>query len=331
MIPTLLPGDCLAVMADLRERGEVFHACVTDPPYHLMSIVKRFSKCGGATRTPPKKDHQYGRLSRGFVGKEWDGGDVAFDPATWRAVHDLLPPGGHLAAFGGTRTFHRMAVAIEDAGFEIRDTLMWLYGTGFPKSHNAGDGWGTALKPAWEPIILARKPLAAAVAANRADHGTGAINIEACRIPGVPESPGSTPPSSVAGRRTAMAGPMDRVSYDPSKGRWPANVIHDGSREVVAMLGAARFFYSAKANAADRAGSKHPTVKPVELMRWLLRLVVPPGGRVLDPFAGSGTTGIAAHMEGFASTLIEREAEYQADIRRRIAALAADAGLFAAE
>jgi len=330
----LIEGDCLAAMRDLARQGETVHAVVTDPPYEL-----------------------------GFMGKRWDSTGVAFQEATWRLCWDLLPPGGHLAAFGGTRTFHRMAVAIEDAGFEIRDTLMWLYGTGFPKSKKAPwEGWGTALKPAWEPIILARKPLAGTVAQNVLAHGVGAINVDGCRLPGgkdVPTSPRRAAQGSAYG--DLSKDPGTGGGFDPNLGRWPANVVHDGSDEVEAAFAAfgkrpgqqgrsstnpetsktrsvygamshcgeamhprgdsgsaSRFFYSAKATKEDRAGSKHPTVKPVALMRWLVRMVTPPGGVVLDPFAGSGTTGAAAMAEGMRYVLIEREAEYQADIRRRL-------------
>lgn len=324
---------------------------VTDPPYDLTSIVKRFGKEGAAAAKSHGPTGVYGRASRGFMGQQWDGTGVAFDPETWVAVYNCMKPGAYLAAFGGTRTFHRMAVAIEDAGFEIRDTLMWLYGTGFPKSHDVAKGidkalgaergkvrfaarpatsgtmagasdsrpwidasrkvgyhevadnnpataaaaewvgWGTALKPAFEPIILARKPFTGTVAANVAAHGTGGINIDACRIP-APE------------------------------GRWPANVLHDGSPEVLAAFGdsgsAARFFYCAKAGKADRAGSKHPTVKPQALMRWLVKLVTPPGGLIIEPFAGSGSTVEAGVTEGFDVMAIEMGADYCQDIHNRM-------------
>jgi DNA modification methylase len=391
----LIEGDCVAAMRAMAARGETVHAVVTDPPYHLTSVVKRFG-ADGAAPAAHGTDGLYTRASAGFMGKTWDGGDIAFRVETWRAVWDVLPPGGHVVAFGGTRTFHRMAVAIEDAGFEIRDSLMWLYGTGFPKSHDAAraieahlrtggsrfsardpalqseagvsaapgaqwqessrrtmadkadsgwsggkvdvtlpeaaawQGWGTALKPAWEPIILARKPLAGTVAQNVLAHGTGALNIDGCRVPMSQKDAdyiaerisGANNTRSIGGT-TAYGGgeTMDRAAaYDASKGRWPANVVHDGSDEVEAAFpgDVHRFFYSAKATAADRAGSKHPTVKPVALMRWLVRMVCPPGGTVLDPFAGSGTTGAAALAEGMSAVLIEREAEYQADIRRRL-------------
>ncbi len=350
-------GDMLQVLPGLV--ADSFHACVTDPPYHLTSIVKRF----GAANAAPAKVGQTGafaRASRGFMGKQWDGGDIAFRPETWVEVLRVLKPGAHLVAFGGTRTFHRMAVAIEDAGFELRDTLMYLYGSGFPKSHNAGNGWGTALKPAWEPIILARKPLRGTVAANVLAHGCGALNIDGCRVPASDKAWGSG--NRDAWRETEGRTDRQPNSYgqsDASPGaRWPANVLHDGSNEVLQAFpdapgqqrfvgaqhgkrdsvnaygdygirpdveprndagSAARFFYTAKATAEDRVGSKHPTVKPLALMRYLVRLVCPPGGTILDPFAGSGTTGMACLAESFNATLIEREAEYVADIKRRIA------------
>jgi site-specific DNA-methyltransferase (adenine-specific) len=286
-----------------------------------------------------------------------------------REAYRVLKPGGHLLAFCGPRTYHRMAAAIEDAGFEIRDTILWLFGSGFPKSHNldgkvAGyEGWGTALKPAAEFICLARKPLIGTVAANVLQHGTGALNIDGCRVglTGGTASEGlPNYKNEVYGR--GMGG-LDIV--DAGKGRWPANVIHDGSEEVLAAFpttetgniqpyrsasngyeggwgldrasvhvgdcgSAARFFYTAKADADDRLGSKHPTVKPVDLIAYLCRLVTPLGGTILDPFAGSGTTGMACMREGFNAVLIEREAEYIADIKRRIAHVQGlDAPLFA--
>lgn len=283
-----------------------------------------------------------------------------------RELLRVLKPGGHLVMFNGTRTYHHMVCGFEDAGFEIRDTLAWLYGSGFPKSHSMRDigrpELGTALKPAHEPIVLARKPLQGTVAANVLEHGTGALNIDGCRVggwkPQVTQGINSTPSSFAVAKER-------RVSGDSNEGRWPANIVHDGSDEVVAAFpethsagsaraepgggtytgdtgigfakdgsgigvglkgfrigdasgSAARFFYSAKADKQDRIGSKHPTVKPVDLMQWLCRLVTPPGGTVLDPFAGSGSTGEAAWREGFQCVLIEREPEYQADIAERL-------------
>jgi DNA modification methylase len=716
---TLHPGDCLDVLATLPENS--IDACVTDPPYHLTSIVKRFG-AEGAAPVKVGKTGAYARASAGFMGKQWDGGDIAFDPETWAAVYRVMKPGAHLVAFGGTRTYHRMACAIEDAGFEIRDQIAWIYGSGFPKSHDVSkaidrafdsdrpseeasqwQGWGTSAKPAWEPIafcakplplkavfailfqdlgtrlwselcrkcplpasdadeilqsfllkcekagantvvdhartsvlanpesaviaaasstshartskkamesiapesaresgngsissgteipitaadatslnpvisalllrqtnidwstfslwrrisdavldeartytietateqtialrtlsfflsqttpvftrdndkyfspnlepiVLARKPLIGTIAANVLLHGTGALNIGGCRVEGAPESTRFNPAKhSHDGYRMNATG-AETAERASSLGRWPANLIHDGSEEVLAVFpesnssdvprnrsprvdrtqwrnggaeyndtteygdsgSAARFFasfpredercpsiksandeartfalqsehvvsalsnavamsadrqtlqrqsyrapnmnvsdqqlklivasvtetiqnierrfafelppekllaklgpvtcvaipnptgittitvnllmssrcveavtfdiietseevgaqgfdrrfhYTAKADAEDRIGSKHPTVKPLDLMQYLCRLITPPGGTVLDMFAGTGTTGEAAWREGFKAILIEREAEYQADIARRM-------------
>lgn len=553
----VIAGDCIASMAAMPPNS--VHSVVTDPPYHLTTITKRLGKPGAAPIVHGR-DGAHARIASGFMGKSWDGGDIAFQVATWRAVWRVLKPGGALVAFGGTRTFHRMAVAIEDAGFEIRDTLMWLYGSGFPKSHNQHgewNGWGTGLKPAhemialayktvnrddewftlgqiirdlWEtlwltlpanaaaehstlspaacgaemsvsaqwsadharniredlcgqmdmsqfvsatisalsivsswnailaelsthentsttamgsrtiidlkilkslalritpesilnleihragqssdadgatrafsemlkrllgilelsalesaiataqhpyrektdvlnePIILARKPLAATVAVNLSLHRCGALNVDGCRVRGSMEEMLGRSGTASQGNAILGAGVRnpDGGIWNPSDlGRWPANVLHDGSPEVLAafaMFGtdkgqaaplretgrarptkhafgdmappkayaprdetvsAARFFYSAKATKADRQGSKHPTVKPMRLMRWLVRLVTPPGGVVLDPFAGSGSTLQAAVEEGFSAIGCEREPEYVADCERRLAA-----------
>ena len=428
MTITLHHTDMLAWLRDYD--GPLFDSCVTDPPYHLTSIVKRFGKPGRA-EAKVGATGAYARASRGFMGKEWDGGDIAFRPETWRAVFDALKPGAHLVAFSGTRTYHRMACATEDAGFEIRDQLAWCYGSGFPKSHDVSkgidkaagaerpvthttksgglarqntvnaeqgfrpddyyaergnqfrsndpitpeaaqwQGWGTALKPAWEPICLARKPLAeSSVAANVLAHGTGAINVDGCRV----EAAGRT--LIVSDKRASVNTYGDGLNGSRNagitdQGRFPANILHDGSGEVVGCFpdapgqqrtvtgnepsspfaniygdmpnraggavprgdsgSAARFFYSAKAGPLDRMGSKHATVKPVDLMRWLARLVTPPGGYVLEPFAGSGTTGIACLAEGFGCTMLELEAEHVADIERKLAILRGDGRLLVEE
>jgi site-specific DNA-methyltransferase (adenine-specific) len=346
---TLHAGDCLDVLKAMPENS--IDAVVTDPPYHLTSIVKRF----GAENAAPCKEGKtgaYARASRGFMGKVWDGGDLAFTVELWAEVLRVLKPGGHMVCFGGTRTYHRMVCAIEDAGFEVRDQLAWVYGSGFPKSHNQGNGWGTALKPAWEPICLARKPLSEnTVAANMLRWGTGAINIDGCRIE-TTERPLRINDGTGNGVNDFGNKNGGRSAGATSLGRWPANLCHDGSPEVLAGFpdlgrtgqetmgkprergngwgdtfdgqhfgdsgSAARFFYAAKANADDRLNSKHPTVKPVDLMQWLVRLVCPKGATVLDPFAGTGTTGAAAFIEGCRCVLIEREAEYLADIERRM-------------
>jgi site-specific DNA-methyltransferase (adenine-specific) len=354
----ILEGDCRERMAEL-DAGSI-DSCVTDPPYHLTSIVKRF---GAANAAPAKvgKTGAYARASRGFMGQQWDGGDVAFQPETWAAVFRVLKPGAHLVAFSGTRTYHRMVCAIEDAGFEIRDQLAWVYGSGFPKSHNQPGGWGTALKPAWEPICLARKPLIGTVAANVLKHGTGAINVDGCRIEtnGRPlrEKTDGDAVNVGVGNLSAAISTSGRAAGETDFGRWPANIIHDGSEEVLAGFpsvktgaggitkkndngnvysgpassadratigyddegSAARFFYCAKATSAERGeGNSHPTVKPVDLMRWLVRLVTPKGGTVLDPFMGSGSTMVAADAEQFHGIGCELSPDYAAIAERRI-------------
>lgn len=411
-------------------RDESVDSIVTDPPYEL-----------------------------GFMGKKWDSSGVAYRVDVWAEALRVLKPGGHLLAFGGSRTYHRMACAIEDAGFEIRDQIQWIYGSGFPKSldvskaidkaagikrevvgvnengsgphrikldnHGKGDtgigymdgsgkvfgitapstdaakqwqGWGTALKPAHEPVVVARKPLIGTVAANVLAHGTGALNIDGCRVEGKPRT------THLDGNHTGNSSaaaifPMPNIKTNEPLGRWPANVIHDGSEEVAGLFpktgpspstyiratdsfgtnvaghefvgqragtatlnygdsgSAARFFYCAKASKADRDGgleeieekdasdrhaykglpdlrmtreqerkparNHHPTVKPLDLMRYLCRLVTPPGGIVLDPFAGSGSTGKAAIAEGFRFIGIELDADYCRIARGRMNLLTA--------
>lgn len=384
---TLYQGDSRDILKELPDNS--IDSCVCDPPYALVSIQKRFGKPGSA---PAKGNDAYMRASSGFMGANWDVGDTAFAETFWAEVLRVLKPGGHVVAFSGTRTYHRMAVAIEDAGFECRDMLSWVYGSGFPKSHNQhGDweGWGTALKPAHEPICLARKPLCGTVAANLASWGVGALNVDGCRV--------ATGETIVATRNIALgssgagvfgAATVPGVYEQKEGGRWPANICHDGSDEVLAAFpetksggaptsgdrngevfgafaarsltnhgasegSAARFFYCAKASRADRdagldhlpkkAGGMvsntsgqhmtrrdegynpepraniHPTVKPTTLMQWLCRLITPPGGVILDPFMGSGSTGKAAVLEGFQFVGCEREDEYMPIATARIA------------
>lgn len=406
-VTTIHNGDCIEVMNQMPP--ESVDAIVTDPPYGL-----------------------------GFMGKKWDGLPPSLEWA--EACYRVLRPGGHIAAFGGTRTWHRLAVAIEDAGFEMRDSLAWLYGSGFPKSMNVGkavdkaagvkrevigskigqpgyhlepggkageaygsgingrtaderlaasqitapatpeaaqwDGWGTALKPAFEPIVLARKPLAEkTVARNVLAHGTGAINVDACRIAteenlngGAYAKVGNRGVSASLHAGSGMNTPGKTVGteYVQPSGRWPANVLLDqhaaawvdeqsgitqsptstgrgagGQNGMYSPIGgqgavpapgdkggASRFFYSAKAPKRERPnvdGVQHATVKPLAIMRWLIRLVTPPGGTVLDPFAGSGTTIEAALIEGFEPVGIELEAEYLPLIQHRIDRQAAHA------
>ena len=397
----LFEGNCLEVMATMAENS--IDSIVTDPPYEL-----------------------------GFMGKSWDSSGVAFNIEVWQEALRVLKPGGHLLAFSGSRTYHRMAVAIEDAGFEIRDQIMWIYGSGFPKSHNVSkgidkaagaerevvgkmanpassiysqsendmsrdvnitapatpaakqwDGWGTALKPAHEPIVVARKPLIGTVANNVLTFGTGGLNIDGSRVgseggtarDGKADQPNDSGWENMRGHGIA----------ELNAGRWPANVIHDGSDEVVALFpsnvkgqigmkkdvgdfrfitgdietvqkfnygttdsgSAARFFYCAKAGKKDRNEgldgfddkarptmgngiggqpnqqiennkNHHPTVKPTSLMQYLVRLVTPPNGIVLDPFLGSGSTGKAAMYEGFNFIGIELTPEYLPIAKARI-------------
>ena len=408
-------GDCLEVLRGMPDNS--VDAVVTDPPYGLL-----------------------------FMGKKWDY-DVP-EQAVWEECLRVLKPGGHLLAFAGTRTQHRMAVRIEDAGFEIRDMIAWVYGSGFPKSldvskaidkaagavrevvgfdarkavqqtaaistasfgdyaGSAGDitapatdaarqwqGWGTALKPALEPITVARKPLIGTVAANVLAHGCGGLNVDGCRVETLNGRPLIESRSEKSTNAFCDGLNGLRHAGTTTEGRWPANVIHDGSDEVVGLFpvtapspkgiitqggragggfdvgsgdgtrngkfqghadsgSAARFFYCAKASKADRdegldhmpevarssefgqlhqgtsengnttgnylpRRNHHPTVKPTALMRYLCRLVTPPGGTVLDPFMGSGSTGKAAKLEGFSFIGIEREAEYVAIAQARI-------------
>jgi site-specific DNA-methyltransferase (adenine-specific) len=313
-------------MQRLIDDGVKVDAVVTDPPYHLTSITERFGKEGSAP-AQHGTDGAFARASRGFMGKEWDGGDIAFRKETWALCFELLKAGGHLLAFSGSRTYHRMAVAIEDAGFEIRDQIMWIYGSGFPKSLNIGkkieglEGWGTALKPAHEPIVLARKPISEkSIADNVVKHGTGALNIDGCRVGedgGTKRSHQHPYPKNKDGTENREVKPWrsGHEAIEIDSGRYPANVIHDGLQEEWA-----RYFYCPKTSTAEREESvtqngqdrnnTHPTVKPVELMRYLCRLVTPKGGTVLDPFMGSGSTGLAAKTEGMEFIGIEREQEY---------------------
>ena len=360
-------GDCLDVLRTLDDNS--IDSIVTDPPYGLA-----------------------------FMGKRWDYDVPSVE--VWAECLRVLKPGGHLLAFAGTRTQHRMCVRIEDAGFEIRDMIAWVYGSGFPKSHDVskaidkaagaerdryerpafGDtfsddggttygkaisnqpvtpaarqwqGWGTALKPALEPITVARKPLSGTVADNVMRYGTGAINVDGCRVGTDDYLGGGTYGGAFSGTRDDN-GNLCKAIGSGNKGRWPANLIHDGSDEVVGLFPGdeGRFFYCAKASKRDRdegltlpprqyshdgrskpienayqrnestARNNHPTVKPTDLMRYLCRLVTPPGGVVLDPFMGSGSTGKAAALEGFRFVGIERDPAYMEIARQRIEAVA---------
>ena len=414
---TILHGDCLELLAKLP--ANFVDAIVTDPPYGLGFMGKDWDRIGA------KRDGHSVLPGGGEKAMAWNPQAFQSWCSSWASeALRVLKPGGHMLCFGGTRTFHRLVSGIEDAGFEIRDTLMWVYGQGFPKSHDISkgidkhlgaergiigprhylssrgnhnmhdgwhrpwmddpaavrasmmettpatpeaqqwNGWGSALKPAFEPILLCRKPLIGTLAENVLKHGVGGLNIDGCRV-GTDSvgwggaQGGSADPTQSQGRNYRLAAGEPR----PVEGRWPANVIHDGSEEVEAAFAqfpinpaghkkapnspanpkatsifnigvgdqgygnfrygdkghsASRFFYCAKASKKDRCGSKHPTVKPIALLQYLITLITPPGGTVLDPFAGSGTTGQAASELGFDYILVEREPEYICDIERRL-------------
>ena len=320
-------GNCLDILRTMTDAS--VDAVVTDPPYGLS-----------------------------FMGKRWDYDVPSVE--IWEQCLRVLKPGGYLLAFAGTRTQHRMAVRIEDAGFEIRDMVAWMYGSGFPKSHNLQDdrqGWGTALKPAMEPITMARKPFKGTVADNVQAYGTGAINIDGCRIPVDENDPVNKAvwhckPQQIYGQYADHVDGVTRSAAPPELGRWPANVLHDGCEDVLRGMGeAARFFYTPKAckedqddgcemmearqyshdgrdtrneTAYQRNDSEernfHPTVKPTDLMRYLCRMVTPPGGVVLDPFTGSGSTGRGAVLEGFRFIGCEMDADYIEIAKARILA-----------
>lgn len=237
MTANLLHGDCKEVLATLPENS--IDTCVTDPPYHLKSIVKRFGKPGSA---PAKEgsDGRYARVSKGFMGKEWDGGDIAFRKETWEAVYRVLKPGAMLLAFGGTRTYHRLTCAIEDAGFDIRDCIFWIYGSGFPKSHNlkidGWDGWGTTLKPAAEMICVAMKPLDGTFAQSAEKWGVAGLNIDGGRIPTGELITNHARTSDGAKSKGIYGDSSEQRTHQTSGqrlGRWPANVILD---EVAARV-----------------------------------------------------------------------------------------------
>ena len=332
-------GDCIEVLKTLEDNS--VDSIVTDPPYGLS-----------------------------FMGKKWDYDVPSVE--IWEECLRVLKPGGHLLSFGGSRTYHRMAVAIEDAGFEIRDQIMWVYGSGFPKSHNIGKkledwkGWGTALKPAHEPICMARKPLSEkTIAENVLKNGTGGINIDDCRIGSDEELgrfqvDGNGPLSPKHGFNNNSMSKGDKFIEGNSNGRFPANIIFDeeagkildeqsgksktkkgipyeykdNEYEVEGFInnikpnspsnyndggGASRFFYCPKVSKTERGdGNVHPTVKPIKLMEYLITLVTPKNGIVLEPFMGSGSTGIAAKNLGMSFIGIEREEEYFEIAKQRI-------------
>lgn len=412
MSAQIIFGDSIKVMRKLHRQKVQVDMIFVDPPYHLTSIVERFGGANAKAAKSTGATGRYARESKGFMGKEWDGGDIAFRVSTWKAAFKLLKPGGHIIAFAHTKNYHRLATAIEKAGFEVRDMLDWVYGQGTPKSKNLTgefEGFGSALKPAKEPAVLARKPMIGSLRENMLEHGVGALNIDALRVP-----------LNAIDAREAMREITRNVRersedwrYNANeetealelteKGRWPANIVHDGSEEVMrrfpakagqksAVLGtepsaltanifnpfsggrpasepldtrgsAARFFrelgysniddwcaricYCPKAPNNQRVyrceacdhrenfafktcpGCKrrmkkeevqnHPTVKPVDMLAYWIRGVCPEGGTILDPFAGTGSTGVAALREGRHAILIDNDPDSIADIEWRIA------------
>ena len=281
----LINADSLEHLKTLDEN--IFDSCVTDPPYHLTSIVKRFTK---GPEAKYGKDGSFNRLSKGFMGQEWDGGDIAFQKEFWEQVYRTIKPGAVLLAFSATRNYHKMATAIEDSGFQIFDMINWIYGSGFPKRKNL-------LKPAHEPIVMARKGV------------NKDLNLDECRVNS--DNPKKWTKPKGGFWKTDSNTKAEYV--ENTKGRWPANIIHDGLDEEWA-----RYFYSAKASKKERDGSDHPTVKPLELMKYLVRLVTPKDGLVLDPFAGTGTTGEAAILENRKYYLIEKTKKYIPVINKRL-------------
>lgn len=417
MTAKIICGDSREILRQIPSNH--FHGCVTDPPYELLSISKRF---GGANAAPAKfgRDGRYSRQSRGFMGKQWDATGVPKSPEFWAEVLRVLRPGAYVLAFGGTRSYHRQTCAMEDAGFIIQDCFNWLYGTGMPKSQDISadmdrlegetpeiveecgrrvkryktanarkwEGWGTAVTPCHEPIVLAQKPLRErSIALNVLQWGTGALNVSACEVG----------PKQWRDRNAGPLGEYFRGAVDPSGqrfgGRYPGNLLLGHSPDCSAdtcvhycpmfhlrathgetrssgggmkgfSAGVGPFGSSAIGNISDRSGlgdvggvdryfpqfrftepdfpamycpkpsqrerhragqNTHATVKPLELIKWLCRLIIPPGGIVLDPFGGSGTTALAAEMCGFDSVTIELERESAeiaaarvAEYRRRV-------------
>lgn len=336
----LYQGDCRQVLKAFP--AESVDAVVTDPPYEI-----------------------------GMMGKSWDKAGVAFEKETWAEILRVMKPGAHLVAFGGSRTYHRLTCAIEDAGFEIRDCFTWLYGKGYPAALSLGGGWATRLKPAWEPIVLARRPMVGNTASNIAVYGVGALNIGAAEVNGrwpanlvldeesgalLDAEVGELKPGGAIGAHTAAAAAARTES--------PAKGAHTAARGEWVPYGdsggPSRFFYSSKASrterdfgcehlpihtggdATDRADdsagvqdpragagrtggvrNRHPALKPVSLLRWLIKLVAPPGGLVLDPFCGSGSGGMASRLEGMGYVGVDLSAEYLTYAHARISAVEA--------
>lgn len=300
--------------------------CVTDPPYGLNPDLN--------VRTMIQNwmfGHEYSQRGRGFMGKDWD--KAIPPPKFWKELLRVLKPGAHACVFAATKTEDLMGLSLRLAGFEIRDCLDWLFGTGFPKGTDLGEGKRSLLKPAREPIFLVRKPIGSGLTLeqNVSRYGVGALNVEACSIPYQTDDLATTKRKNPGTSNTASStvyGEMRPQQIVNEAGRFPSNVILDeeaaavldaqsGERPVSGRGGASRFFYVAKASKAERqrgceaipGGNRHPTVKPIKLIRYLIRIVAPPGSTGIDPFLGSGTTAVAAIEEGYGLIGIEREPE----------------------
>lgn len=321
----LINADCFEALKELADNS--VDAVVSDPPYGLgRCSPAEVAECmiawaKGETWTPK---------GSGFMSKVWDA--WVPPPELWREVLRVLKPGGHGLIFAGSRTQDLMGMSLRLAGFEMRDVVQWLYGSGFPKSHDVSkaidkskgaereagkwEGWGTALKPAYEPALLVRKPLSGTIADNVLSFGVGGINIDGCRNPRKKECKAYV-------RSKSEYWQLDSGIYEPhASGRFPTNVIIDQATAQQLDQQAdsvSRFFYCAKPSTSERGagikaeakrGNIHPTVKPIDLMKYLARLITPPGGIVLDPFMGSGSTGCACALEGFDFIGIEREPDY---------------------
>lgn len=397
----LLKGDCLETLKTLESNS--IDSCVCDPPYHLQSIQKRFSADDAAPI--PESRGALHRLTKGFMGKTWDGGNIAFRTDVWKEVFRVLKPGGYLIAFGGTRTIHRITCAIEDSGFEIRNQLAWCFWSGFPKSHNIGiniekkyagmksrgtavkhavgqenyatpqsynqglepfkpthpeaikwNGWGTALKPAYEPACMARKPIekGLTVAENVIKWSTGAINIDANRLAnGDPAWPGPQHEMKITtnkGSKFRLAHEqMDNGGFnDPDRehtitphalGRWPANLYQcpkpnraekEAGLQHLQPIAGHEAVHRKEGSAGlnnPRAGAgrtskevlnTHPTVKPLGILEYLCKLTTRKGGTILDPFLGSGSTAVAGLINDFNVIGCELTEEYWPIIEGRV-------------
>jgi DNA modification methylase len=334
-------GDSYQILRKLIDAGTRVASCVTDPPYGLTSIVDRFGK-EESKAALFGSDGAFGRISGGFMGQKWDASGIEKDPEFWKLVFEIILPGGYIVAFSSARTYHHMATAIELAGFTTHPMIGWAYASGLPKPHNpkvAGfeeSRHGAQVrKPALEPIYVGQKPYeGGSVAANIRKHGVGAVHVDGANDPdirwpanlmtdGSPEVAALFPNSEGQRGASATTGRESGRIYYPRGERSQVAIPRGDSGNAIRFFEQYPFedeplFYNQKAGKADRAGSDHATVKPIKLMRALVRHVTPPGMTVLDPFAGSGTTGVAASLEERPSILIEGQQKYANDIRRRM-------------